>query len=242
MVWTTDIVGFTAMSSKMEPGELVKVLNDLFTRFDHLVERYGLNKVKTIGDCYMVTSIPSYQDPDSAVAAMCHFALDMIDALRDFNGENPVNNLDLRVGINTGPVVAGVVGTSRFLYDLWGDAARVQVTESVVSAVCKDEFEFESRGEVEVKGKGLVSTYFLESRLKPSSEYVMDGYVEDLAVVETRRGRRSLNDSVRRRSTLQGALRAVQTQMEAFNDSRLLGAQLERCQRLQCREYGIERE
>ena len=109
------------MSSNMSPVDLVMVLNDLFTRFDHLVEVYGLNKVKTIGDCYMVTTIPSYQDPDNAAAAMCHFALDMIDALNEYNRENPENKLDLRVGINTGSVVAGVVGTSRFvsIFHFW---------------------------------------------------------------------------------------------------------------------------
>ena len=73
----------------------------------------------------MVTSIPSYHDPDKAAAAMCHFSLDMIAALKQFNIDHPENKLDLRVGLNTGEVVAGVVGTSRFLYDLWGDSVNV---------------------------------------------------------------------------------------------------------------------
>ena len=145
-----------------------------------------------LGDCYMVTSIPSYQNPDNAAAAMCHFALDMIDALNEFNVDNPDNKLDLRVGINTGPVVAGVVGTSRFLHDLWGDSvnlasrmestgipSRVQITQSVVDDVEDSEFLMEARGKVQVKGKGLVSSFFLEKRLSPNTKYVVDYDVSD---------------------------------------------------------------
>ena len=91
-----------------------------------------LRSFALLGDCYMVTSIPSYQNPENAAAAMCHFSLDMIAALKQFNVEHPANKLDLRVGINTGPVVAGVVGTSRFLYDLWGDAVNVVSIHSTI--------------------------------------------------------------------------------------------------------------
>ncbi|CAB9501928.1 Receptor-type guanylate cyclase gcy [Seminavis robusta] len=235
-----DIVGFTAMSASMSPVDLVKVLNDLFTRFDTLVDRYGLNKVKTIGDCYMVTSIPSYHnDPDHAAAAMCHFSLDMIDALNEFNGDNPTNKLDLRVGINTGPVVAGVVGTSRFLYDLWGDSvnlasrmestgmpSRVQVTRTVVECVSKEDFEFESRGKVKCKGKGLVEAFFLEKRVGKKSNFYV-GYMSDeetsLPPIISGISPSNLGNARRRSThTLQGALLALQTslaQMDALNAS-----------------------
>lgn len=116
------------MSSTMQPIEVVELLNNLFSRFDELVERYGLNKVKTIGDCYMVTSIPCGGDAGPLCAAVCSFGLDMIQALHEYNvaAEHSKNKtLGLRVGVHSGPVVAGVVGTTRFLYDIWGDAVRL---------------------------------------------------------------------------------------------------------------------
>lgn len=224
-----DIVGFTAMSSNMTPGELVEVLNDLFTRFDQLVDQYGLNKVKTIGDCYMVTSIPSYRNPEDAAGAMCHFSLDMVQALKQFNTENPANNLDLRVGINTGSVVAGVVGTSRFLYDLWGDAvnvasrmestgipSRVQVTKSVLDSIEKDAFVVESRGQIQVKGKGLIEAFLLEKRLQPRDKYLAPRVI-DVQDLEPTPETKAFRESFRRRSThnLQGALLALQSQLGA---------------------------
>lgn len=117
-----DIVGFTKLSSRLDPIQVVKVLNDLFTRFDRLVELYDLNKVKTIGDCFMVTSVPSEANARQGCLTVCHFAFDMVQALLGYNAEHSDEPLNLRVGINTGPVVAGVVGQKRFLYDLWGDA------------------------------------------------------------------------------------------------------------------------
>jgi len=176
-----DIVGFTSMSSRMLPVDVVRMLNDLFTRFDVLVDRYRLNKIKTIGDCYMVTSIPGKQEDSSSCAAVCHFAFDMIEELRRYNddvhSEMSATPLDLRLGINTGPVVAGVVGTKRFLYDIWGDAVnlasrmestgvpgRIQVTKDVVDLVPAEEFRIQSRGEIQVKGKGVMETFFLVER------------------------------------------------------------------------------
>jgi PAS domain S-box-containing protein len=176
-----DIVGFTSMSSTMEPREVVSMLNDLFSMFDEVVEKYGLNKVKTIGDCYMVTSVPAITTEDEAehCRIMCHFGLDMISTLQRYNSEGRDRKLDLRVGINCGPVVAGVVGTKRFLYDLWGDAVnlasrmesagipgRIQVTSNVAE-LTKDEFGFEKRGMVHVKGKGEMETHLLIYRKKP---------------------------------------------------------------------------
>jgi PAS domain S-box-containing protein len=175
-----DIVGFTSMTSTMDPRAVVSMLNDLFSMFDEVVEKYGLNKVKTIGDCYMVTSVPAIEVDDEVehCRLMCHFSLDMIAALQKYNSKGPDRKLDLRVGINCGPVVAGVVGTKRFLYDLWGDAVnlasrmestgipgRIQTTSHVVQLM-KDHFSFEKRGMVHVKGKGEMETYFLIDRKK----------------------------------------------------------------------------
>ena len=115
------------MSSNMQPIEVVELLNNLFSRFDELVETYGLNKVKTIGDCYMVTSIPGTGDPGPLCAAVCSFGLDMIQALHEYNVEHSNKTLGLRVGAHSGPVVAGVVGTKRFLYDIWGDAVSLEM-------------------------------------------------------------------------------------------------------------------
>jgi len=89
--------------------------------FDVLVEKFDLNKVKTIGDCYMVTSHPGVESEHDECIHMCSFGLEMIEALHDYNRRNSSKTMNLRVGINVGPVVAGVVGTKRFLYDLWGD-------------------------------------------------------------------------------------------------------------------------
>jgi PAS domain S-box-containing protein len=174
-----DIVGFTKMSNSMDPVAVVQFLNNLFSRFDEALDKYSLNKVKTIGDCYMVTSIPGCRDTSHACAAVCHFALDMIRQLEEYNKENPQNPLSIRVGINSGPVVAGVVGTKRFLYDLWGDAVniasrmestgvpgRIQVTQDLIDEVPDEEFVFEKRGSVAVKGIGDMETFFLVERKK----------------------------------------------------------------------------
>jgi class 3 adenylate cyclase len=157
------------------------MLNDLFSMFDEVVDKYGLNKVKTIGDCYMVTSVPAIMVDDETehCRVMCHFGLDMIATLHKYNSEGRDRKLDLRVGINCGPVVAGVVGTKRFLYDLWGDAVnlasrmestgipgRIQTTGHVAE-LAKDDFNFERRGMVHIKGKGEMETHFLTDRKKP---------------------------------------------------------------------------
>ena len=173
-----DIVGFTAMSSKMEPTELVRLLNELFILFDELVDKYDLNKIKTIGDCYMVSSVPLVEHDENECTRVCHFALDMFDALARFNLKNLEHQLNLRVGINEGPVVAGVVGTKRFAYDLWGDTVnlasrmestgvpgKIQVTKAVVD-LAGDSFEFWSRGRVQVKGKGEMEAFVLGKRTK----------------------------------------------------------------------------
>src|SRR5438309_5968860 len=147
------------------------MLDHLFSNFDVLAERYGLEKIKTIGDCYMVAAgVPSPR-PDHA-QALALMALDMQAAVRSVDEVGHLG-LELRIGINSGPVVAGVIGRKRFLYDLWGDAVntasrmeshgtsgQIQVTRATYELL-KDEFVLQSRGTVAVKGKGEVETWYL---------------------------------------------------------------------------------
>ncbi len=139
--------------------KVVVMLNDIFSRFDNLVDIYELNKVKTIGDCYMVTSIPCNELEHDGCSRVCRFALDLMKAVQAFNNTGPRHgHITFRVGIATGQVVAGVVGTKRFLFDMWGDAVNVaarmeqsglagqiQVTKDVVENAGSD-FSFELRG------------------------------------------------------------------------------------------------
>jgi guanylate cyclase len=163
-----DVVDFTPWSERLPPAAVVGYLDHLFTHFDELAERYGLEKIKTIGDCYMVAAgVPTARaDHARALALM---ALDMLEAMRSDDGVG----LELRVGINSGPVVAGVIGRKRFLYDLWGDAVntasrmeshgtpgRIQITRATYELLA-DDFECESRGTIAVKGKGQVEAWYL---------------------------------------------------------------------------------
>jgi adenylate cyclase len=166
-----DVVDFTPLSERLPAAEVVGILDHLFSHFDTLAERHGLEKIKTIGDCYMVASgVPTPRaDHARAIALM---ALDMRDAVR--NGDDVGHlGLELRIGINSGPVVAGVIGRKRFLYDLWGDAVntasrmeshgtpgQIQVT-SATHALLEGEFVLEPRGTIPVKGKGDVETWYL---------------------------------------------------------------------------------
>lgn len=166
-----DIVGFTEISSKVSPPELVKLLNEIFSAFDHLAEEHGLEKIKTIGDAYMVVAgLPVHREDHAA--AIANMALDMQQALVKFNSQTS-QNFRIRIGIATGPVVAGVIGIKKFIYDLWGDtvnmasrmesqgiAGRIQVTRATYECL-KKEYFFEERGIVQVKGKGEMPTYFL---------------------------------------------------------------------------------
>ncbi|MEG3921642.1 adenylate/guanylate cyclase domain-containing protein [Microcoleus sp. T3_A4] len=166
-----DIVGFTELSARMSPTELVKRLNVIFSHFDQLAEKYGVEKIKTIGDAYMVVGgLPTpRQDHAEAIAQMALGMQAKIAKLCAETGEK----LAIRVGINSGPVVAGVIGVSKFTYDLWGDtvnvaarmeatgfAGRIQVTD-VTYELLKDKYLFERRGVIPVKGKGNMMTYWL---------------------------------------------------------------------------------
>jgi adenylate cyclase len=166
-----DVVDFTPLSEHLRPTEVVSMLDQLFSRFDTMAERYGLEKIKTIGDCYMVAAgVPSPR-PDHA-RALALLALDMLEAVRSSDAVGNLG-LELRVGINSGPVVAGVIGRKRFLYDLWGDAVNtasrmeshgtpghIQISRATYELL-KDEFTCESRGTIAVNGKGDMETWYL---------------------------------------------------------------------------------
>jgi class 3 adenylate cyclase len=171
-----DLVDFTASSDRSSPERVVQVLADLFTAFDRLAARLGLEKIKTIGDAYMVVGGLPEPRPDHAEAVA-----EMALALREEAGRHldPAGRpLQVRIGIDSGPVVAGVIGTAKFSYDLWGDtvntasrmestgvAGCIQVTERTYRRL-RDDYRFERRGPVQVKGKGELVTWFLVDRLK----------------------------------------------------------------------------
>lgn len=169
-----DIVGFTKMSATISPEQLVELLNKLFSRFDMLCDEYGVEKIKTIGDAYMVCAGLPIPRPDHA-EAIADMALGMQVALAEHNREFG-SNLKIRIGINTGPVVAGVIGLKKFIYDLWGDtvnlASRMEshgVPDGIqVSAATREklieQFEFTSRGLIEIKGMGAIEAWLLVSR------------------------------------------------------------------------------
>lgn len=166
-----DIVQFTELSSAMEPYALVTLLNEVFTGFDRLAEAYQLEKIKTIGDAYMVVGgLPVPRDDHAA--AIADMALEMQTCVSRF-GHDLGHPLALRVGIHTGPVIAGVIGTTKFIYDLWGDTVNtasrmeshglpgmIQVTADFYTLL-RDRYAFEPRGTVPIKGKGMMETYFL---------------------------------------------------------------------------------
>ena len=173
-----DVVDFTPMSAGMEPAELVALLNSIFSTFDSFVEELGLEKIKTVGDEYMVASGLPRPRPDHATA-IAELSLRIRDhvATHDFEGRR----ISLRIGINSGPVVAGIVGTHKFAYDLWGDAVNVasrmesegipgaiQVTDATYQLI-RDDFVCEPRGSVQVKGRGEMETYVVVSRVAPVS-------------------------------------------------------------------------
>jgi class 3 adenylate cyclase len=175
-----DVVGFTELSSALPAHEVVDLLNSVFTMCDQLADRFGLEKIKTVGDAYMVvgglrtdaaTSRPG-PAPAVAVADMAVAMLDGLAAFRQATGRD----LHVRVGMHVGPAVAGVIGMKKFIYDVWGDTVntasrmestgvpdRVQVTTETYEAL-RDEFTFEARGETEVKGKGTIPTWLLVGR------------------------------------------------------------------------------
>jgi len=169
-----DIVNFTQLSQRIPATELVKLLNEIFSIFDRLSEEHGLEKIKTIGDAYMVVGGLPAPRSDHAQAVI-EMALDMQQELCQLTARKG-EPLSIRIGINTGPVVAGVIGTKKFIYDLWGDAVNtasrmeshgvagaIQVTASTYE-LCRDKYVFEKRGVIQVKGKGEMTVYLVSGR------------------------------------------------------------------------------
>ncbi len=174
-----DVVDFTPMAEQLAPADVVGLLDHLFSHFDELAERYGLEKIKTIGDCYMVAAGVPTPRPDHA-RALALMALDMVDTMRSSDDVGHLG-MELRIGINSGPVVAGVIGRKRFLYDLWGDAVntasrmeshgtpgRIQITEATYELI-RDEFECVPRGTITVKGKGEMEAWYVVGRREPET-------------------------------------------------------------------------
>ena len=170
----SDLVGFTAMSSQKSASELVTLLNSLFTRFDQRAEQLGLEKIKTIGDAYMaVGGIPIPRSDHAEIVA--EMAIGMFEDLKQFNIAHSMN-LEMRIGINSGPVVAGVIGFTKFSYDLWGNTVntasrmestsvngRIQVSPSSQELLANG-YLLEERGLMECKGLGQITTYFLNGK------------------------------------------------------------------------------
>jgi PAS domain S-box-containing protein len=169
-----DIVGFTSLSARMSAKELVNLLNQLFSRFDELAQQHDLEKIKTIGDAYMVAGGLPRPRVD-CVEAIADMALEMQEIVRRFQAEKG-EALQIRIGINTGQVIAGVIGRQKFIYDLWGDAVniasrmessglpgKIQVTTHTYELL-QDRYKFEERGIISVKGRGEMMTYWLRGR------------------------------------------------------------------------------
>lgn len=173
-VMFADLVGFTKLSAHLLPAQLVELLNEIFSAFDELADRYGLEKIKTIGDAYMVVGgLPTPSDDHAH--SIAEMALDIVAAMTKMRtkGGEP---LSIRIGIHTGPVEAGVIGTKKFTYDLWGDTVNtasrmesqgvsgaIQVTVATYERL-RDKYVFQERGVIPVKGKGDMMTYLLVAR------------------------------------------------------------------------------
>ncbi len=169
-----DIVGFTKLSGGLSAGEIVKMLNTLFSKFDTRVSFEGVEKIKTIGDAYMAACGLTNESDNGSPKQMIELALGLFDDLAEFNRTSGVK-LNMRIGINNGNLVAGVIGKTKFIYDIWGDTVNVasrmestgkpgyiHVTEQTY-ALTKDAFVYDGSEQIEVKGKGLMKTYFIKT-------------------------------------------------------------------------------
>jgi class 3 adenylate cyclase/CheY-like chemotaxis protein len=170
-VMFADLVGFTTLATQVPPKTLVRLLDQIFTAFDELADRHGLEKIKTIGDAYMAAAGIPFPHCDHA-AATARMAMEMHKTIEKFKCQSR-SELSMRIGICTGPVIAGIIGHNKFIYDLWGDTVntasrmeshgmpgRTQVAGTTYELL-RDRFQFEERGAIEIKGKGPMKTYFL---------------------------------------------------------------------------------
>lgn len=169
-----DLCGFTKLSRKTSPADLVSMLNEIFTTFDDIVKNHGVEKIKTIGDCYMlVGGLPNPRDDHAH--AVADTALEMVQALERINKNRDID-LAMRIGIHSGPVVAGVIGKIKFTYDIWGDTVnvasrmessglpgKIHISEQTMAEL-NSQFNLEERGLVECKGLGQVKTFFVNER------------------------------------------------------------------------------
>jgi class 3 adenylate cyclase len=182
----SDMVNFTSKSSELNPGEIVSFLNEIFEGFDDICERFNVEKIKTIGDCYMaVTGVPNRSEDHAQ--QMMEFAIELHNLVNRYNAKHN-SDIQFRTGMNSGKVVAGVIGKRKFCFDLWGNsvniasrmestglASQIQVSQSTYDLL-KDEFEFEERGEINVKGIGVMKTFLFKTKkeLEVESEPLSD--------------------------------------------------------------------
>lgn len=175
-----DIVNFTPISARFAPHEVVDMLNDLFSNFDELVDKYGVEKIQVAGDGYMVAAGVPTPRPDHAIV-LADLALDMLDCVKDeelLAGKQPI---EIRIGLNSGPLLGGVIGRKKYFYALWGDTVntasrmeshgsrgKIQITRATYELV-KDDFECEYIGAIPVKGKGEMDVWHLITRKRPRS-------------------------------------------------------------------------
>jgi len=176
----SDIKGFSSIAENLSADELVTQLDECFRAFDKIIEKHGLEKIKTVGDAYICACGLPKPVPDNAIKTVSA-AIDMLDFLKGFNISKKIQNLpafEFRIGIHTGPVITGVVGLKKFTYDIWGDAVNmaarmeqhgaagmVNISESTYELV-KDEFVCTGRGRIAAKNKGEVAMYFVETMVE----------------------------------------------------------------------------
>jgi len=178
----TDFNGFTHYAENLSPEKLVESVNFYFSKFDEIIEKHGLEKIKTIGDAYMCACGIPFPDESHALKTV-QAAMEITDFVAETRQLNSFKetSFEIRLGINTGPVVAGVVGTKKFAYDIWGDtvniasrlesnseSGKINISESTYELI-KDTFDCEYRGEIDVKNKGLMKMYFVNSTKQTST-------------------------------------------------------------------------